>query len=128
MIAMEPDNFNEKMRVRTKQLAVKVFKAMYAMKLNDLARIPARQLLRSSSSIAANFRSAARGRSSAEFYSKLCIVVEECDETLFWLEFLQDSGIITPRQTDDIQKETEELLCIFSSVKKKLQLKRMNTN
>jgi len=128
MSVTEQHNFNEKMRGRTKRFAVKLFKSMYSCKLNDLAWIPVRQLLRSSSSVAANFRSAARGRSSAEFYLKICVVVEECDETLFWLEFLKDSGIISPEQIDNIRKEAEELLYVFSSIKKKLRQKRENSH
>ena len=77
------DNFNEKMRVRTKGFAIGVYKILNNIKFSDLNRIPVKQLLRSSSSVAANFRSATRGRSEAEFYSKICVVVEECDESVF---------------------------------------------
>jgi len=73
------DNFNEKMRVRAKVFAIGVYKILNNIKFSDLNRIPVKQLLRSSSSVAANFRSATRGRSEAEFYSKICVVVEECD-------------------------------------------------
>jgi four helix bundle protein len=118
------DHFNEQMRVRTKVFAINVYKMMNAIRLNDLSRIPAKQLLRSSSSVAANFRSATRGRSEAEFYSKICIVVEECDESVFWLEFLSDTGILTKIQTEIPHKEADELLRIFSTIKKKLRNKR----
>jgi four helix bundle protein len=118
------DHFNEKIRVRTKDFSIGVYKMMSAIKLNGISRIPVRQLLRSSSSVAANFRSAARGRSEAEFYSKICIVVEECDESVFWFEFLSDTGILTKDQAEVLHKEAEELLRIFSTIKKKLRNKR----
>lgn len=120
----DENHFNEKMRVRTKQFAIRMYKTMNAVKLNDLARIPTRQLLRSSSSVAANFRSAARGRSDAEFYSKICIVVEECDETIFWLEFMTETGILSQIQTRDLHMEASELLRIFATIKRKLKQKR----
>jgi len=91
---------------------------------NDLNRIPVKQLVRSSSSVAANFSSATRGRSEAEFYSKICIVTEECDECLFWIGYLLDTGIIHISETKALQNEADELLRIFSSIKKKLRLKR----
>jgi len=118
------DNFNEKMRVRTKVFAIGVYKILNNIKFSDLNRIPVKQLLRSSSSVAANFRSATRGRSEAEFYSKICVVVEECDESVFWLEFLSDTGILTKNQTEIPHKEADELLRIFSTIKKKLRNKR----
>jgi four helix bundle protein len=118
------DHFNEQMRIRTKAFAINVYKMLNVIILNDLSRIPVKQLLRSSSSVAANFRSAARGRSEAEFYSKICIVVEECDESVFWLEFISDTGISGKNQTEFLHKEAEELLRIFSTIKKKLRNKR----
>jgi four helix bundle protein len=118
------DHFNEKIRVRTKSFAIGVYKMLNDIKFNDLNRIPVKQLHRSSSSVAANFRSAARGRSEAEFYSKICIVVEECDESVFWLEFLVGTGILSTDQTGSLQKEAEELLRIFSTIKRKLRNKR----
>ena len=117
-------HFNEKMRLRTKMFAIGIYKVMNTIKFNEMNRIPVRQLLRCSTSVAANFRSAARGRSKAEFYSKICIVVEECDETVFWLEFLRETEVVTQAQTADIYKEAEELLRIFSTIKKKLKAKR----
>jgi four helix bundle protein len=118
------NHFNEKMRARTKQFAIRVYKTLNAVKLNDLARVPARQLLRCSTSVAANLRSAARGRSEAEFYSKICIVVEECDESVFWIEFMTETEILSQNQTKELHKEAGELLCIFSTIKKKLRIKK----
>ena len=118
------NHFNEKMRIRTKQFAIRTYRILTLLKLNDLSRVPARQLLRCSTSVAANFRSAARGRSDAEFYSKICIVVEECDESVFWIEFMTEAEILCHNQTKDLHKEAGELLCIFSAIKKKLRAKK----
>ncbi len=117
-------HFNEKMRIRTKQFAIRIYKTLNAVWLNDMSRVPARQLLRCSSSVAANFRSAARGRSAAEFYSKVCIVAEECDESVFWIEFMTETEILSQDETKEIHKEAAELLCIFPTIKRKLRLKK----
>ena len=93
------------------------------IKLNDLNRIPVKQLMRSATSVAANFSSATRGRSDAEFYSKICIVTEECDECLFWIDFLTETGLTTIVEIGVLRNEADELLRIFSSIKKKLKLK-----
>jgi four helix bundle protein len=94
------------------------------IRLNDLSRIPVKQLMRSATSVAANFSSATRGRSDAEFYSKICIVTEECDECLFWIDFLTETGLTTIVEIGVLRNEADELLRIFSSIKKKLSLKR----
>ena len=74
------------LRNRTKQFAIEIILFLKKMEISYEDRIIIRQLLRSSTSVAANYRAACRGRSNAEFYSKICIVLEEADETLFWLE------------------------------------------
>ena len=118
------NEFNQAMRIRTRTFAIGVFKASGLLRLNDLSRIPVKQMVRSASSVAANYYSATRGRSEAEYYSKICIVVEECDESLFWMDFLQESGVMTDDQLRGLKKEADELLRIFSSIKKKLKAKR----
>ncbi len=73
------------------------------------------QLLRSSTSIAANYRAAGRARSKAEFISKLGVVIEEADETVFWLEFLADTGIVKATKLRELINEANQLLLIFSA-------------
>ncbi len=119
--------FNQKMRVRTKVFAIEVYRIMNSVRLTEVNRIVVKQLLRSATSVAANYSSATRGRSEAEFYSKICIVVEECDETLFWFDFLLTAEVLKPEQIKEIKRETEELLNIFSTIKKKLKTKRYNS-
>jgi four helix bundle protein len=119
------NEFNQIMRSRTRTFAIKVFKTAGVLKLNEFSRVPVKQLLRCTTSVAANYYSATRGRSEAEFYSKICIVVEENDEALFWLDFLLETEILTAVQARELLEEGEELLKIFSSIRKKLKLKRM---
>ncbi|TMQ27169.1 MAG: four helix bundle protein [Nitrospirae bacterium] len=79
------------------------------------ARVLGTQIIRSGTSVAANYRAACRARSRAEFISKLGIVVEETDETVFWLELLTESGVTSESQIVDLPKEARELLAIFSA-------------
>jgi len=83
--------------------------------------------LRSSTSLASNYRAACRSRSKQEFYAKICIVVEGSDETLFWLELITESGIQTSEKTNLIMEEAEELLCIFSASKKSTKINMTNS-
>lgn len=68
--------------------------------------------------MASNYRSACRARSGNEFFSKMCIVVEEADETMFWLEMLSESGIISQNSISEIYKENEEIVKIMATIKK----------
>jgi four helix bundle protein len=124
MTEYDVNRFNQEMRGRTVRFAVGVFRVLKNSRLTDLSRIPARQLLKSATSVAANYSSATRGRSEAEFYSKICVVTEECDESLFWINFLEEVEVFTEHDATSIKREAEELLRIFSSIKKKLKLKR----
>jgi four helix bundle protein len=74
-----------------------------------------KQLLRSGTSVGANYRAAGRARSKAEFTSKIAIVVEEADETVFWLECLVESGIVKEELPRDLIAEANELLAIFAA-------------
>jgi len=75
--------------------------------------------------VAANYRAATRARSDNEFYAKICIVVEECDETLFWIEYLIRTGLLTREETVGIQEENGVLLRIFNATKKTMKNKLM---
>lgn len=79
------------------------------------ANVIANQILRSATSMAANYRAVGRARSKAEFISKLGIVVEEADETLFWLELLADTGIIKATKLRELLAEAKQLVSIFSA-------------
>ncbi len=117
------NDFNEKYRQRSKRFAIQVVQFFSSLSRQTEYQVIGKQLLRSGTSVAANFRAATRGRSTKEYYSKLCIVVEECDETLFWLEVLTESAIIKSEAIVMLTKEAEELLKIFSTTKKKVGIK-----
>lgn len=125
MTPYDVKRFNQEMRSRSRLFSVNIYKMLTTIKLNDLSRIPVKQLMRSATSVAANFSSATRGRSDAEFYSKICIVTEECDECLFWIDFLTETGLTTIVEIGVLRNEADELLRIFSSIKKKLKLKHL---
>ena len=85
---------SDAMKSRTKQLALVAIRFCRTLPQNPEARIISRQLLRSPTSVAANYRAVCRARSTADFTSKLGLVLEEPDETLFWLELLVGAGIV----------------------------------
>jgi four helix bundle protein len=115
--------FNEQVRERTMKMAVDVRNLFVGKKIHSLDRDHILQLLRSSSSVAANYRAATRGRSDAEFFSKICIVVEESDETLFWIEFLTKSDVVGFEETRSLRDELDQLVRLFSTIRKKMKLK-----
>ena len=75
--------------------------------------------------MAAYTRDATRAHSDAEFYSKTCIIVEECDETQFWFDFLIRTGLLTYSETEDLHNEVDLLLKVFTTIKKKMKVKLM---
>jgi four helix bundle protein len=105
----------EALRERTKQFAISIIKLFRVLPRTDEARVIGRQVLRSGTSVAANYRAACRARSKAEFVAKLGIVVEEADETVFWLELLVDAQVIRHAQIADVVTEANELLAIFAA-------------
>ena len=115
--------FNEQLRERTMRMAVDVRNLLRALKISAIDRPLVNQLIRSSSSVAANYRSATRGRSDAEFYSKLCVVVEECDETKFWLDYLVRLNVLNESETTVLRDETEQLVRLFASIKRTMKIK-----
>ncbi|UOQ80880.1 MULTISPECIES: four helix bundle protein [Hymenobacter] len=96
-----PLSFNEDIRTRTKQALLRVIRLFQQLPRTGEADILGKQLLRSATSVAANFRAACRGRSSAEWYAKLCICVEEADATLFWLELIGEASIFPANRPRD---------------------------
>lgn len=86
-----------------------------ALPRNREADVIARQILRSATSVAGNYRAAGRGRSKAEFTAKMGIVIEETDETVLWLELLGESGIVKPARLKDLLDEANQLLAMFTA-------------
>lgn len=119
---MRQEDFNEIFRNRSKAVALEVIRLTASLPYNDACFIIKKQLIRSITSVAANFRAVCRGRSDKEKFAKLCIVVEEADESLFWIEMLEESNFIAMDKTASVKKETEEILKVMASYKKKLML------
>ena len=93
---------------RTKRFAIRVIKAFARLPKNEATRVIGRQFLRSGTSLAANYRAACRARSSADFISKISIVTEEADETLFWFELLIESELINSNIVQPLFSECEK--------------------
>jgi four helix bundle protein len=112
---MKGDDLKE----RTKKLALAVIKIAEKLPNNSVGWTFTDQIIRSATSIAANYRAACRAKSDKDFVSKLETVIEETDETLFWLDMIEESNIIVDKTLiAPLTKETNELLSIFvSSVK-----------
>jgi four helix bundle protein len=100
---------------RTKEFAYCIIRLNRNLPHTYEAEIIGKQLLRAATSVAANYRAAKRAHSRPEFISKLGIVVEEMDESLFWLECISEKSIIPPTRMREIIKETNELVAIFTA-------------
>ena len=108
----------EELKRRTKNFALRVIRLFRALPKTDEARVLGRQVLRSATSVAANYRAACRSRSRAEFVAKMGIVVEEMDETLLWLELLVDSKTVAANRMDGLMAEAREILAICAASQK----------
>lgn len=103
---------------RTKQFALRVLKLLDAVPRTPAGRVISRQLVRAATSVGANYRSACRARSRAEFAAKLGIAVEEADESLYWLELMRDSELVSEDKLSFLLKEADELTAILVSGRK----------
>ena len=101
------------MKKRTKEFAKNIIFLCRKLPSNREGRLIGNQLFRSGTSVAANYRAACRGRSKAEFISKLSIVEEEADETLFWLEIIKEMRILQDDSIDELMKESGEIVAII---------------
>ena len=102
----------EEMKQRTKTFANRVVKLCSALPSDSAAQTLGKQLLRSGTSVGANYRAVCRAKSSADFINKLRIVEEECDESLFWMELLVENNFVKVSLLDDLMKEANEILAI----------------
>jgi len=115
---MNKIEFIESIKNRTKTLAVDIIIYYNSMKKTDATFIVGKQLIRSVTSTAANYRAACLARSKKEFYSKISIVVEEADETLFWLEILNETKLARKQTLEPFIAESLEILKIVSKARK----------
>jgi len=103
----EPD-----LKRRTKAFALRILKLVDALPKTAAGRALTSQIVRSGTSVAANYRAACRARSTADFIAKMGIVEEEADETLFWLELLGESELVSATKLAAIKQEANELIAI----------------
>ena len=114
----------EELKKRTKQFAIRIVKLFRSLPHSEEALIIGRQMLRSGTSVAANYRAVCRSRSKAEFVAKIGVVVEEADETVLWLEMLVDTEIVSARRLEKLLLEANELLAIFAASQRTARMKR----
>ena len=108
---MNPDELKD----RTKQFALSIIELVSSIPRRPEADVIRHQSIRSGTSVGANYRAACRARSRAEFISKIGIVEEEADETAYWLELLNESGLAKPARAAELLEEARELVAIFSA-------------
>ena len=103
----------EDLKRRTKAFAIRIIRLVEALPNTSTARVIGNQLLRSGTSVEANYRAACRARSQAEFIAKIGVVEEEADESVYWLELLIEATVMPPTKVQDLLDEANELTAIF---------------
>jgi four helix bundle protein len=111
----------EELQQRTKQYALRMMKLVAALPRTQPGRVIGNQLIRSATSVGANYRAACRARSRAEFAAKLGVVVEEADESGYWLELISAGGLLATNSVQPLLEETNELVAIFVLTRKSVQ-------
>ena len=106
------------LQIRTKQFALNAIKLFIELPKSDVFRVLGNQFIRSATSVGANYRAATLSRSKKEFYAKLCIVLEESDECVYWLDLIEESGNWKTEKMIELKKEIRELVLIFSKSRK----------
>lgn len=113
-------DFNQIFRDRTKKFSVEIIKNLSPLPYSDAVSIIRKQIIRSSTSVASNYRAVCRARSEKEKFAKICIVVEEIDETQFWLEIIEDLQYLENEKLQLLKLECEELVKVMTTYKYKL--------
>ncbi len=108
----------EELKKRTKQFALQVIRLVEKLPQQRAAQIIGSQLLRSATSVAANYRAACRARSKADFINKLSLVEEEADESRFWLEMVIEANFLPAASVQNLVREADELTAIAASSRK----------
>ncbi|MBF2014605.1 MAG: four helix bundle protein [Rivularia sp. T60_A2020_040] len=115
---------------RTKQLALRVIRlieALEALPHNLTAQVISKQLIRSATSVGANYRSACRAKSTADIIAKLSLVEEEADESLYWMELIVESALIPQEKLTNLMSETSEILAMTVASIKTLRIKSQHS-
>jgi four helix bundle protein len=112
----------EELKIRSKKFALMIIQLVEYLPNSLAGRTIGNQIIRSGTSVAANYRAACRARSGADFVSKITLVEEECDETQFWLELIEESKLIELEKIQALIKEANELTAIFTASGKTARL------
>ena len=121
LIAMDENEFKR----RTKDVALWIIRVVESLPKTWTATVIGKQLMRSGTSIGANYRAACRGKSTADVIHKLSIVEEETDEALYWMEFLVDSGLISQKKLSNLQSDVNEIVAMTVASIKTLRSRDM---
>ena len=113
----------EELKDRTKKFSLRIIKLAESLPETKSGRVIANQIIRSGCSVGANYRSACRAKSNKDFINKLNIIEEESDETLFWLELIEEGKLLKPNLLVDLKKEADELTTIFTAAGKTSKIK-----
>ncbi len=103
------------MRARTKEFALRVIHLSESLPETRTGRIIANQLIRSGTSVGANYRAACRARSAKDFVNKMGVIIEEADESAYWMELIVEAKLMPERRAADLLKEANELTAIFTA-------------
>jgi four helix bundle protein len=109
---------SEELKARTKKYALEIIELSESLPKNRNGDVLAKQILRSATSVGANYRAACRARSKADFISKITIVEEEADKSLYWLELIKGSWLLSDDKLVSLMKEADELTAIFTAAGK----------
>ena len=114
----------QEMKLRTKKFVLRIIKLVSSLPNTFVATTIGKQLLRSGTSVGANYRSACRARSTADFLSKLGIVEEEADESIYWMELLVESKVVSDARLADLIDEASQIVSIIVAAIKTSKQKR----
>ena len=114
----------EEMKMRTKQFALRVIRLVESLPNGKATNVIGNQLLRSGTSVGANYRASCRAKSTADFVHKLSIVEEEADESIYWMELLIEGEIIKEKLLENLMNEADQILSIIVSSIKTIKEKR----
>src|SRR5437667_882861 len=112
-------NAEKDLKGRTKAFALRIIRMYSALPKSAVAQVLGKQVLRSATSVGANYREADRARSKAEFTSKMGDCLRELDETAYWLELFAESGVLKPEALNDLRVEASQLTAIFVTIIKR---------
>jgi len=118
---------NDELKYRTKQFSLAILKLIEKMPNSLSTRVVINQIVKSGTSVGANYRAVCRARSDKEFVAKLNIVLEEADESQFWLEVISEMNWLSASELEFLLKESSELVAIFVSTLKTVN-NRLNGN